>query len=488
MGECYADPLRFVEIAYPWGQPGPLEKETGPDDHQREFLKALGEQVRLRRFNGADPVMPIRMAIASGHGTGKSAMWAWICDWELSTRPHSIGTVTAGTATQLDARTWAAIEYWTKLCITSHWFEIMASGIQHKKYPETWKVVPQTCKEENAQSFAGQHARTSTSWYCFDEGSAVPDKIWTVAWGGMTDGEPHFFCGGQPERNTGMFHDVCFGEESKRWITRTWDGRTSRFTNKGLIEEWIRDYGEDSDWCRVRILGKPPSASELQFIDRERILQAQKRPLRGVLPDEPLVVGVDVSGGGAAWNVIYFRRGLDGRSIPRVRIPGEAIRHDRGVLVGKLAEILANVRPDKRVSAVFIDSAFGAPIAERLHALGYGKLVHEVNFGGESPDQHQANMRAYMWNRTKDWLLQGSLPEDREMPEKDKLAYQLGLPGYHLARGNNKLVIESKADLMKRGEKSPDDADALALTFARPVAIPKPKVNHQQYAHAGPWS
>jgi hypothetical protein len=76
----------------------------------------------------------------------------------------------------------------------------------------------------------------------------------------------------------------------------------------------------------------------VQFIDRERIKEAQKREPQS-LEDDPLVCGVDVSGGGAAWNVCAFRRGGDARAIPRIRIPGEHTR-DRSVLVGKLAEIL----------------------------------------------------------------------------------------------------------------------------------------------------
>jgi hypothetical protein len=69
------------------------------------------------------------MAETSGYGTGKSAMGAWITDSMLSTRPGSIGTVTAGTATQLSERTMAAIQWWTKLCITAPWFEILSNGI-----------------------------------------------------------------------------------------------------------------------------------------------------------------------------------------------------------------------------------------------------------------------------------------------------------------------------------------------------------------------
>ena len=105
-----SDPLGFVLFAYPWGGPdGPLSDEEGPDENQCRFLLDLGQEVEARRFNGRDPVLPIRMAATSGHGTGKSVMGAWITAWILSTRRDSQGTVTAGTMQQLESRTWAAI-------------------------------------------------------------------------------------------------------------------------------------------------------------------------------------------------------------------------------------------------------------------------------------------------------------------------------------------------------------------------------------------
>ena len=94
LARYYADPLGFVRFAYPWKQPGTeLEHELGPDENQNQFLIDLGKEVAARAFNGTDPVMPILMTATSGHGTGKSAMGAWIADWILSTRPDSVGTV-----------------------------------------------------------------------------------------------------------------------------------------------------------------------------------------------------------------------------------------------------------------------------------------------------------------------------------------------------------------------------------------------------------
>lgn len=483
---CYADPLRFVLMAYPWGEPGPLAAYTGPDDNQIEFLNSLAEEVKQRKFDGQTPVMPILMSETSGHGTGKSAMGAWLTNWIMSTRPFSIGTVTAGTYKQLEERTWAAIQYWTKLCITAHWFDVQAGGIYHKQFPETWKAVCQSCKEENRQSFAGQHAANSTSWYLMDEASEVPDGVSETALGGLTDGEPMMFQWGQPVRNTGYFYRINFGDLAPRWNRRRVDSRTSRFTNKPLLDQWIQDYGEESDHCKVRIFGLPPSASELQFIDKARVDAARKRRAYA-MPDEPLIAGFDVSGGGKAWNVIRFRRGLDGNpaDMKPIRIPGE---HDpeRSQRVGICAELLRDRRPGHYLAALFVDSAFGAVIVARLRALGF-QNVYEVNFGGASPDFHCKNMRAHMWNKTKEWLLLGGIEDDSSLPSDRSLCQQLSVPGFH-TDNSGKLVIESKADIQGRGECSPDDADAFCLTFAQAVAPPKPSGPSRPKSSPSAWS
>src|SRR5215471_1668388 len=375
--QFHDDPLGFCLFAYPWGQKNTeLENEPGPDEVQRQLLIDLGLEVRRRRFNGCDPVMPVLMAASSGHGTGKSTLGAIIAGWILSTRPFSIGTVTANTYPQLESRTWAAIQRWTRLCITGHWFHIRQKGIYAKVSPEDWKCVAQTCKEENAQSFAGQHARTSTSFYIFDEASHIPDGIWDVAQGGLTDGEPMFFCWGQPAKKSGRFYEICFGRHRDRWNVRCIDSRNSRFTNKALIDEWIKDYGEDHDYVRVRVRGIAPRAGDLQFIDQDRVDAAKKRPAAS-FPDDPLIAGFDVSGGGQAWNVVWFRKGADARSIPPIRIPGEHSQ-ERSAILAKLTEILSDRRPGRRVSMMFVDSAYGAPYVERLRTQFDN--IQEVNF------------------------------------------------------------------------------------------------------------
>lgn len=466
VAQYYADPLGFVVAMYPWGEPGSLADHEGPDKWQVEFLTTLGESVRSNAFDGKTPCAPVRMAVSSGHGPGKSTMAAWLVDWIMSTRPNCRGTITANKWDQLETKTWAAVQKWTALCLTSHWFHVTGTKMYQVDHKDTWFCSPANSKEENSESFAGQHAADSTSFYIFDEDSGVPDVIHEVAEGGLTDGEPMIFAFGNATRSTGHFYRACFGSLRARWKTMCLDARESRFTNKALIQEWIDDYGEDSDFVRVRVRGLPPRASDLQFIDQGRVFEAQRRVLPEVFSDQPLVCGVDVSDGGSAWNVIRFRCGSDARSIPPIRIPGEKVRGDRGPFLAKLAEVLQERYNGRTVAMMFVDSAFGAPYVERLHTMGFNN-VEEVRFGSESLDIHQANLRAYMWNRMKEWLPTGVID-----PKDGKLETDLTSPGYHINR-QDRLVIESKEDMQKRGVASPDDGDALALTFAAPVAVPR---------------
>lgn len=458
LAEVYHDPLAFVVGAYQWHQPGLLANEDGPDTWQREFLTQLGAQVKKNAFDGHTAVQPIRMAVSKGHGVGGTTLIAWLVDWIMSTRPHAQGVITANTSVQLDTKTWPAITRWTKLCLTSSRFEINSARMYHKDHKSSWFCTPQTCREENSESFAGQHAKDSTSFYMFDEDSAVPDQIHTVAEGGLTDGEPMIFLFGNATRSTGQFYRAVFGSERSRWTSLTVDSRTSRFTNKATIAEWESLYGEDSDFFRVRVRGLPPRASDAQFIDQQRVLDAQKRTVF-VLPDEPLVAGCDLAWGGGDDNVIRFRCGADAKSIPPIRVKGEFTRDPR-ILTTRLADVLAKDWNGRKVAMLFLDSAgIAGPIGQRLREMGY-KQVRDVNFGADSPDPQCRFMRDYMWSKMKDWLLTGAIDAHPEL-EADLLG-----PGLR-PDAKQRLWLEAKEHMKARGIDSPDDADALALTFAQ---------------------
>ena len=481
VADYYSDPLGFVLFAYDW----PINGEVGPDTWQAEVLTEIGQAVAERGYDGLGSVLPIREAIASGHSIGKSALIAWVVDWLMSTRPECRGTITANTNEQLEKKTWSAIREWTAKCRTGHWFEVN-SRIMYRRgnnpktgqpWRSTWFCSPQTCKEENADAYQGQHAKGSTSFYLFDEASGIPSAIWEAAEGGLTD-EPIFLALGNPTKNSGKFHEIAFGKQRGRWTTHVIDARTCKFANHALIQQWLEDYDEDSDFFRVRVRGLPPNASELQFIDNLRVWAAQKN-LPASIPSDPLVCGVDASGGGSAWTVARFRKGLDASSRPPIRINGEnSVKDDRQLVVSALAEVLSRTGKEK-VDAMFVDTAFGAPVVVHLRNRGFTN-VFEVNFGAQSPDSRQLNQRAYQWNLMKEWLPRGSVPKD-----DDRLEADLCGPGFHL-NSKNQLVLESKQSMLERGLASPDDGDALSLTFAQPVA-PAQNEPTADYVPPGTW-
>lgn len=454
------DPLGYVLFAFPWGVAGTaLADEEGPLSWQRDILDRLGKGL-------IDVAEAVRQAVASGHGIGKSALVAWIVMWALSTLRDTRGIVTANTEAQLRTKTWPEIAKWHGLAINRDWFTFTATALHSSKagHEKTWRCDAITWSETNTEAIAGLHNKGRRAFAIFDEASAIPDAIFETVEGALTDAKTELlWCVfGNPTRNTGRFKE-CFagGRFAHRWDPKQIDSRTVEITNKAQIAEWVKDYGEDSDFVRVRVRGIFPRAGDLQFIDSERVELAMQRDL---VTDAtaPLIMGVDIARQGSDQSVIRFRRGLDARSIPAVkfRIPD---------LMQVASRVLEQVNLHKP-AAVFVDATgIGWGVFDRLGQMGCEGLV-AVDFGGKADradgrdaTAKYANKRAEMWGFTKDWCKAGCLPDDRDL-SADLTAVQYG---YDAA---NAIQLEKKADMAKRGLASPDDGDALALTFAYPVA------------------
>jgi len=473
IGQFYDDPLGFVLFAFPWGEPGTaLQGFDGPDQWQRELLTAMGNQVKERKFNGVNAVDPIQISVASGHGIGKSAFTGMIIMWIMSTRPHCKGVVTANTGEQLKTKTMSELAKWHSMCITGHWFEMNAMSIAHRAYNKSWRCDAQTSREENSESFAGLHAASSTPFYIFDEASAIPEKIWEVAKGGLTDGEPMHICFGNPTRNNGSFYD-CFRKNSHRWVTRSIDSRTTKMTNKRLIQTWIDDFGEDSDFVRVRVRGVFPRGGDMQFIPSDVVYDAMRRGSGAYLGDDPLICGIDVARGGDDNCMIQFRRGKDAKSEKVYKISGEKSR-DSMKLVSLLTMILDRHKPD----VSFLDATgLGGPVGDRLRQLGYH--VIDVHFGGNATNDKLYKMRtAEMGAKCRQWLLDGGAITNDPQLELELTSREFG------HNDKDQLVLERKKDLKKRIGVSPDWADALYLTFAQEVPkreVPRGHLDRNPY-------
>ena len=474
LAEFVHDPLGFVMCAFPWGE-GEMAKESGPREFQKRFLREIGDHLA----NPETRYQPFRKAMSSGHGIGKSALIAWVSCWGLSTFEDCKVLVMAGTGDQLKTKTQPEVAKWFRRAVNSELFDVNVTSVKVREpgREQTWRLDFLTWSEESPQASAGAHNAGKRLIIMYDEAVGIHDRIWQTQEGAFTDADTEIImiAFSQCARSSGMFFEVTHGSQRERWRAEVIDSRDVEGVNIQEINDSIALYGENSDHVRVRWLGLYPLAGEGKFIGLE-LVQAGRERAVAVLGDEPLIAGVDLSWGGSDDTVIRFRRGLDGRSIPPIKIRGEFTKNPV-VVRDRLADVLRRKFDGLPVAMMFLDNSgvggnAGAILAGLL-ALGL-KNVMGINFGDQAiQDQFYVLRRDEMWGGMKDWLRDGgAIDQDQD------LATDLQKPILVKDR-EQRIKLESKDDMKRRLAKmglesaSPDDADALALTFALPVETMK---------------
>lgn len=461
IGEFRYSPLSHALFSYPW-ETAELE-ESGPRTWQRETMLQIEEHLASPNTRHD----PCRIAVASGHGIGKSGCISMLNKWALDTCVDARVVVTANTEGQLLTKTSPELAKWQRLALTSGWFKSNATSIISTMpgRDKSWRCDLVTWSENNTEAFAGLHNQGKRIVLIFDEASGIAQKVWEVALGALTDAgtEILWLAFGNPTLNTGSFRE-CFGKQRNLWKTKQIDSRTVEGTNKKYLQEIVDTYGEDSDVAKVRVRGMFPSASSMQFIPMALAENAQARPVAGGLASDPVIFGVDCARFGDDESVLAIRQGRDAVSRPWKRWGSM----DSMTLAGDIALEADRWHPD----AIFVDAGnIGAAIVDRLRQLRPDTPVIEVWFGGEGRDAElepgvkvrTANKRAEMWTKMRAWLRGGSIPQE------ERLRDDLIGPTYAFAADDTRVILERKKDMKKRGLPSPDWGDALACTFAEPV-------------------
>ncbi|WP_026793186.1 hypothetical protein [Pleomorphomonas oryzae] len=451
---CRHDPDRWTVAAYDWGE-GDLTGMTGPRKWQRDINRQIRDHL-------ADPVKrftPLRIAVASGHGIGKSAEMGMLSNWAMSCFADCKIVITANTRPQMQTKTAPEVGLWFRRSLTGHWFDVQAQSIKSRDPArgDTWRMDFVTWSEHNTEAFAGLHNRGKIIILLFDEASAIADKVWEVAEGALTDEETVIIwvAFGNPTRNTGRFRE-CFRKFKHRWVTRHIDSRTVEGTNKPYLQSIVDDAGgEDSDVAKYRVRGQFPSQSPMQFISETDVSAAQRRHLR---PEQynfaPKIIGVDPAWTGEDPLEIVLRQGLMCKKL--ASLP----RNDNDV---EVANLIARFEDEEKADAVFVDAGYGTGIVSAGRTMGRSWRL--VWFSGKPNDPGYFNKRAEMWGTVKRWLKEGGAIDPNDQTLFDELIAPETVP-----RLDGKILLESKQDMKLRGVPSPNRADALALTFAEPVA------------------
>lgn len=446
--DCMHDPLAFSKAFWP---------ETEPRVWQTEILSYLRDWLSSSKTRH----QPCRIAVASGHDIGKSALIAMIEHWAMATCAGCKIVTTAGTGVQLETKTVPETSKWFRSSLGAEWFDVRAQSVRalQTDAPENWRLDFITWSKENTEAFQGLHNQGKRIVLIFDEASAIPDQVWEVAEGALIDEQTEiiWLAFGNPTRNTGRFRE-CFGRFKHRWKTYQIDSRNVEGTNKEQIEQWIADYGEDSDFVRVRVRGEFPRAGSTQFIPSDVVAAARRYKADGY-SSLPKILSVDVARFGDDQTVIGWRQG-------RKAVTLEKLRGKDTVFV---AERVIHWQQEQKPDATIVDGdGIGAGVIDHLRFRGFDKRLFEFHGGQPANDANKYfNRRAEAWGLMRDWLMEGA-----EIPDDAELDVDLTAPQYGFS-SKSQIQLEKKDDMKKRGLASPDSGDMLAMTFAVTIAPPK---------------
>ena len=427
-----ADPVLFVQAV--------LKAE--PQPWQAEALCALRDNDRV--------------AIRSGHGVGKTAFLSWAILWWLLTHYPVKVACTANTASQLSDVLWPEISKWGRRLpeIFQNELEFKSDKIELKGGGDSFAVA-RTSRKEQPEALQGFHSPNML--FVIDEASGVPDIVFEVGQGAMSTAGAKTVMVGNPTRANGFFYDA-FNRNSSRW----WNKRVScvdadATVTREFIEDMKRQYGEESNIYRVRVLGEFPEADDDVVVPLHLVEAAQSRdvtPVENVMP----IWGLDVARFGDDRTALAKRRG-NSLVEPVKSWRNKDLMEVCGIV---LTEYESTPYPD-RPSEILVDSiGLGAGVVDRLSEMDFGPQIRGINVS-ESPalGGRYGRLRDELWFKTREWFE----ARDCVMLDNDELAAELTSVRYkYLSTG--KLKVESKDEMKRRGQRSPDIADAFVLTFA----------------------
>lgn len=446
------DPLKFAVDVF----------GIEPDPWQVEAMSSLGGDYRPTR----------RLCLKACTGPGKSATLAWM-GWHrlvcfADKGEHPKGAALSITADNLKDNLWAELAKWqNRSTFLTSAFTWTKEKIYANDHPETWFLSSRSfAKDANAEAIgralSGLHSQFP--FILLDETGDMPIAVGRAAEQIFT-GNPKdaaIIQAGNPTSSSGMLYESCT-KASDAWkiITITADPDDPKRTPRVSVEhakEMIRMYGRDNPWVMATILGLFPPTGFNALLGPDDIDAAVARVYRAEdIVNAPVVLGCDVARQGDDSSVIARRQG-------RVVFPFRVMRiPDTMVLAQQFIREASETHPD----GIFVDETggYGAGVVDAMRQLG--KDVVGVQFGGRAGDYRYFNKRSEMYMEMANWVKAGGcLPDDRELKEElcaTTFVYQ----------GDKFRIVEKEMIKDKIG-RSPDKADALALTFAFPVSKKDP--------------
>lgn len=423
------------------------------DKWQRQVLEEIGRGER-------------RISIAACHGPGKTFVAAVAAVYQLVCRFPQHVVVTAPSKGQLEG----ALVKEVKILFgrlpepLQELFEEKKTRIELRAAPQESYFEARTAREEKPEALQGVHCDGGWVLLIADEASGVHEKIFEAAAGSMSGENTCTLLLSNPTRTSGFFFDT-HHKLADMWHTHRISAQDSVRVTDDFVEDIRRRYGEDSNAFRVRVLGLFPKTDLDTVIPYEFCVSAQDRDIK-LPPRMDTLWALDVARFGDDSNCLLKRNRL--AVLPDIKVWTGV---DLMETAGKVHREWKETEEPDRPSQILVDViGYGAAVVDRLRELGLPVRGINVAEASSYKDRYM-NLRAELWFAAREWLMK----KDRKLPKceggcgrdcvHERLVQDLTTPKYKTT-SSGRLQVESKADMKKRGHKSPDVGDAMTLSFA----------------------
>jgi len=434
-----------------------------------------------------DPRLKRHFSIRSGHGIGKSAMTSWIVLWFLFCYFMAQVPVTAPTASQMHDVLWKELAIWIHRMPedVASIYDWSQGYVRIKYEPESWFARAKTSSKENTEALAGVHA--DHVLIAVDEASGVPEQVFNTAEGALTSGNVLVVLISNPTRTIGYFYDS-HHKNSSDWQTFNFNCEEAPLVDRKYITRQAKRHGVTSDEYRIRVRGDFPGedmmdqGGYMQLIPRNRI---QVTPSLGI--DDMFLgakkLAIDPSGEGTDTCEFVLRDQFRAKVIKTLNTTNDT---EIAMWIVKFAD-----QYDLRSQDIIIEGfGKGADAAKKVAVTSKGRLSIYVVLPGNQPKYEEEingqyfrrfptehdedykdlflNIRATMNWRMRQWLLGGGQLIDNNT-EQCEWAEEITGNLYKRSLQGNTIQMMPKAEMNKKGIKSPNKSDALALSFLTDV-------------------
>lgn len=462
-------------------------------------LETPNEKKYAASFDVNEYAQKIGISIMSGQGPGKDAFAAWAIIWlEYCFRPEVLIPCTGPGEDQLKNILWPETGRWLNkrgddgqfLVLPDIRKSITVSATKIFYTPSGGKQDFAMMKTANVREDAEAQAKTLYGLHekymmiVVEEAAGVPEPVFKPLEGTLTREVNFVLMVFNPIFRTGFAIDSQMGPFSHKWINLQWDAEESEIVQKQHIKDMEDKFGRASNTFRTLVKGLPPLAEPDTIIPYDWVMAAIDRPIE---PDdsEPRIGGCDPGAGGDN-SVIRIRHGL--------KVLNTNHRHTSPSSI-EVGDWAAGVAIKEDLDAIFFDVigiGNGAyyqckkVLKGVSNSRGREIKVYSVDVRNSADDEDRYfNKRSELIFKARNFFEEGtiSIPNNQFLKEE--------LWSIKKKQGNNKKeTAEPKEDTKKRlkFEQSPNDADALFLTFAKNDSIFRHIHKKKEEFDVSPWA